>query len=184
MNPAIKLRQIQKDVIWRGLQSKSLMIAHQVGFGKTYSQIGIGMRLKQMGLRRRVGIVVKRATFGQFVAAIRDAYPLAYIAPIASGQSPQQRRRHGPHRHRGFELIITTHPVFTKISVPGPSTLFARADGRDRAAIWRSRVTASRKTEKAKKRLENKLKTAMDSGITRSQWAVLGRPGHRCAPGR
>jgi N12 class adenine-specific DNA methylase len=63
MNPAITLRPIQKDVIWRGLQSPSLMIAHQVGFGKTFSQIGLDVRLKQMKLRQRLMIVVKRATF-------------------------------------------------------------------------------------------------------------------------
>ncbi|MCQ3979460.1 MAG: hypothetical protein DPW09_39080, partial [Anaerolineae bacterium] len=47
MNPAIVLRQIQRDVIWRGLQSQSLMIAHAVGFGKTYSLTALTMRLRQ-----------------------------------------------------------------------------------------------------------------------------------------
>lgn len=183
MNPAIILRQIQKDVIWRGLQSKSLLIAHQVGFGKTYSQINIGMRLKQMKLRRRVMWVVKRATYGQIVSEVRSAYPLAHLSTIASGQTPHQRRRQLARiATEDYELIITTHPIFTKISVtPETKMRFLREQLQDlEEAIFEARGDdiSTKELEKAKKRLKNKLDKAMEKGIARDPnglyWEDLG----------
>ncbi len=177
LNPLITLRQIQKDVIWRGLQSQSLMMAHQVGFGKTFSQIGLSMRLKQMKLRQRLMLVVKRATFGQFVAAFREAYPLANISTIASGQTPQQRRRQLARiATEDFEAIITTHPILSKIPLKPETRLrFLReqvAEIEQAILEVKGDRISTKELEKAKKRLEGKIKREMEKGITRDPNAL------------
>ena len=161
LNPLITLRQIQKDVIWRGLQSQSLLMAHQVGFGKTFSQIGLTMRLKQMRLRQRLMIVVKRATFGQFVAAFREAYPLANIStdrqradtPAApeAARPDRYRRLRGDHHH-------PPDPEQNPAQAGNQAALSARAGGRDRGRrileVKGDRIS-TKELEKAKKRLED-----------------------------
>jgi N12 class adenine-specific DNA methylase len=177
LNPLITLRQIQKDVIWRGLQSPSLMTAHQVGFGKTFSQIGLTMRLKQMKLRQRLMLVVKRATFGQFVAAFREAYPLANISTIASGQTPQQRRRQLARiATEDFEAIITTHPILSKIPLKPETRLrFLReqvAEIEEAILEVKGDRISTKELEKAKKRLEGKIQREMEKGMARDPNAL------------
>lgn len=177
LNPIINLRQIQKDVIWRGLQSRSLMMAHQVGFGKTLSQINLNIRLKGLGLRRRLMIAVKRATFSQFVAAFREAYPLAQILPIASGQTPQQRRRQLARiATEDFEAIITTHPVFSKIPLKPETRLrFLQeqlAEIETAILEVKGDRISTKELEKAKKRLEGKIKREMEKGMKRDPNAL------------
>ncbi|MBE7474301.1 MAG: hypothetical protein HS114_34660 [Anaerolineales bacterium] len=170
LNPAITLRQIQKDVIWRGLQEKALMMAHAVGFGKTYSLTGLTMRLRQTRLRQRIMIVVKRATFGQFVQAFRHAYPLAKISPIASGQTPAHRRRQIARiATEDYDVIITTHPVMSKIPLKPQTRLdYLNAQMEEiEAAILAARGSdiSTKELEKAKARLSKKIKDAMSKGV-------------------
>ncbi|MCK6625550.1 MAG: hypothetical protein L6R45_10290 [Anaerolineae bacterium] len=170
LNPAITLRQIQKDVIWRGLQSQALMMAHAVGFGKTYSLTGLTMRLRQTRLRQRIMIVVKRATFGQFVQSFRHAYPLAKISPIASGQTPAHRRRQIARiATEDYDVIITTHPVMAKIPLKPQTRLdYLNAQMEEiEAAILAARGSdiSTKELEKAKARLSKKIKDAMSKGV-------------------
>ncbi len=173
MNPEIaaKLRPIQRDVIWRGLQSKSLLIGHQVGFGKTYSLLGLAMRLKQMGLRRRIVIVVKRATFGQFVASAHEVYPFANILAISSGQTARQRRRQLARiTTDDFDFIITTHPVFAKIPLKVETKLeFLREQLHQiaLAMLQSSNRKSNKELENARKRIEGKIERAIESGMVR-----------------
>lgn len=177
LNPLITLRQIQQDVIWRGLQSPSLLMAHQVGFGKTFSQIGLTMRLKGMKLRQRLMLVVKRATFGQFIAAFREAYPLANISSIASGQTPQQRRRQLARiATEDFEAIITTHPILSKIPLKSETRLrFLReqvAEIEEAILEVKGDRISTKELEKAKKRLEGKIQREMEKGMARDPNAL------------
>ncbi|MBE7553692.1 MAG: hypothetical protein HS126_21700 [Anaerolineales bacterium] len=177
MNPKIILRQIQKDVIWRGLQQQALMMAHSVGFGKTYSLTGLTMRLRQTRLRKRICIVVKRATFGQFVASFREAYPLATISPIASGQSASHRRRQLARiTTEDYDVIITTHPVFYQIPLrPATKQKFLRDQIRElEEALFEARGdrVSTKELEKAKKRLELKLRKAMEQGAAHDENAL------------
>ncbi|MCL4303123.1 MAG: hypothetical protein KJ077_45985 [Anaerolineae bacterium] len=177
LNPKIILRQIQKDVIWRGLQQQALMMAHSVGFGKTYSLTGLTMRLRQTRLRKRICIVVKRATFGQFVASFREAYPLATISPIASGQSQHHRRRQLARiTTEDYDVIITTHPVFYQIPLkPATKAKFLRDQIAElEEAIFEARGDriSTKELEKAKKRLELKLRKAMAQGAAHDENAL------------
>ncbi|GIK43793.1 MAG: hypothetical protein BroJett011_76260 [Chloroflexota bacterium] len=177
MNPKIILRQIQRDVVWRGLQQQALMMAHSVGFGKTYSLTGLTMRLRQTRLRQRICIVVKRATFGQFVATFREAYPLAKVSPIASGQ-PQHHRRRQLARiaTEDYDVIITTHPVFYQIPLkPATKAKFLRDQITElEQAIFEARGDriSTKELEKAKKRLELKLRKAMEQGAAHDENAL------------
>jgi N12 class adenine-specific DNA methylase len=48
-----QLHNHQKDAIWRVVQDRTALLAHEVGFGKTAVMVASGMELRRMGLSRK-----------------------------------------------------------------------------------------------------------------------------------
>ena len=46
----------QKDAIWRVVQDRTALLAHEVGFGKTAVMVASGMELRRMGLSRKESV--------------------------------------------------------------------------------------------------------------------------------
>lgn len=69
----------QKDAIWRGVQDRTVLLAHEVGFGKTAVMVGIGMELRRLGLSRKNLFVVPKATHEQFKNQFMEIYPYAKV---------------------------------------------------------------------------------------------------------
>ena len=79
MNPAIKLRPHQKNVIARILYGGNCLAAHAVGAGKTFSCIAAAMESKRLGLCSKSMFVVPNHLIGQWSADILRLYPNAKV---------------------------------------------------------------------------------------------------------
>ena len=71
-----KMRPHQGKAIVRGTM-QPLLLAHEVGTGKTYTLISTAMEMRRLGTARKPMIVVQNATVGQFVASAKALYPNA-----------------------------------------------------------------------------------------------------------
>lgn len=76
LNPDITLYKHQKDAIARALlSSNNLLLAHEVGSGKTYEMIAIAHELKRMGLSDKNMIVFPNNVLGDAVNTHKLLYP-------------------------------------------------------------------------------------------------------------
>lgn len=76
LNPVITLYKHQQDSIARALLSaNNLLLAHEVGSGKTYEMIAIAHELKRMGLSDKNMIVLPNNVLGDAVNAHKLLYP-------------------------------------------------------------------------------------------------------------
>ena len=83
LNPEIKLYDHQKNAVARILLSnENLLLAHDVGTGKTYEMIVSAHELCRMGLSRKTLLVVPNNVLGTAVAAHRLLYPDDDILPV------------------------------------------------------------------------------------------------------
>jgi N12 class adenine-specific DNA methylase/flagellum-specific peptidoglycan hydrolase FlgJ/2'-5' RNA ligase len=78
-NPAIIMRPHQKDATWRAIQSPSILLAHEVGYGKSMTMAAIAMELRRLGLARRPAIVVPNHLVGQMAKEFYKLYPQANL---------------------------------------------------------------------------------------------------------
>ena len=69
----------QREAVDRVVQDGNVMLAHEVGFGKTASMVGAAMERKRLGLSQKPMFVLPNATAAQFAADFREMYPGARI---------------------------------------------------------------------------------------------------------
>jgi N12 class adenine-specific DNA methylase len=105
----IELRRHQKRAVARGLQD-SLLLAHQVGTGKTYTLQTIAMEMRRLHIAKKPMIVVQNATMEQFVASFKQLYPAANIL------APTKKMMDAKNRQRLFSLIA--YGDFDAIIIP------------------------------------------------------------------
>ena len=56
MNPAITLREHQKNAIAHVLYGGNTLLAHEVGAGKTFEMVGAAMEAKRLGLCQKISL--------------------------------------------------------------------------------------------------------------------------------
>lgn len=120
MSPAIKLRQHQKDAIWRIVQDRTTLLDHVVGAGKTFVGVGAFMELKRLGLVRKPIFMVPNHLVRQW----RDQYYLLY--PNANILATTEKDFEKGNRQRLFskiatsdwDAVIVAHSSFKKIGMP------------------------------------------------------------------
>ena len=88
----INLYPHQKKAVIRAT-SQPLMLAHEVGTGKTFTLITTAMEMRRLGLARKPMIVVQNATVGQFVASAKELYPNAKVLTIADNERNEEGRK-------------------------------------------------------------------------------------------
>lgn len=81
-NPEIKLQKHQLDAIMRIIHSQNVLIAHQVGAGKTYVLAAAAMELRRLGISRRNLIVVPNNILEQWHYEFLQLYPDANILMV------------------------------------------------------------------------------------------------------
>ena len=108
-----KMRPHQGRAIVRGTQ-QPLLLAHEVGTGKTFTLISTAMEMRRLGTARKPMIVVQNATVGQFVASAKELYPNAKILTLEeAGRSAEGRKNfYAKIRYNDWDMIVVPQSTF------------------------------------------------------------------------
>jgi N12 class adenine-specific DNA methylase len=110
----IELRPHQKDAVWRILQSRTTLIGHCVGAGKTLTAIAAAHELRRLNLARKSMIVVPKHVVPQWAQEAQRLYPgLKMLTTDAKDFTKQTRGETLSRIATGdWDLIIVPHPSF------------------------------------------------------------------------
>jgi N12 class adenine-specific DNA methylase/adenine-specific DNA methylase len=162
----------QKDAVWRILQNDHTLLAHVVGAGKTNVMVAAAMELKRLGLAHKPMIVVPNHLVEQWGAAFMALYPHAHIFVAGKDAFTAGNRQKAMSRiatgnydavivsHKSFELLPVSDETFTGFVDKQREQLEeAIREAKSEKGDTRRIV---KELEKAKKRLEAKLKERAD----------------------
>lgn len=112
----LKLRPHQAKAVVRGTM-QSLMLAHEVGTGKTYTLITTAMEMRRLGTAKKPMIVVQNSTLGQFVASAKALYPDARILSLEDKDRNAQGRKdfYAKIRYNDWDMVVIPQSVLEKI---------------------------------------------------------------------
>ena len=115
-NPRYTMRSHQSRAIVRGTQ-QSVLLAHEVGTGKTFTLISTAMEMRRLGTARKPMIVVQNATVGQFVADAKELYPNAKILTLEDNDRNVEGRKnfYAKIRYNDWDMIVVPQSVFERI---------------------------------------------------------------------
>ena len=108
-----KMRPHQGKAIVRGTM-QPLMLAHEVGTGKTFTLISTAMEMRRLGTARKPMIVVQNATVGQFVASAKELYPNAKILTLEEADRSAEGRKnfYAKIRYNDWDMIVVPQSTF------------------------------------------------------------------------
>lgn len=109
----LKMRPHQGRAIVRGTQ-QPLLLAHEVGTGKTFTLISTAMEMRRLGTARKPMIVVQNATVGQFVASAKELYPNAKILTLEEADRSAEGRNnfYAKIRYNDWDMIVVPQSTF------------------------------------------------------------------------
>lgn len=108
-----KMRPHQGRAIVKGTQ-QPLLLAHEVGTGKTFTLISTAMEMRRLGTARKPMIVVQNATVGQFVASAKELYPNAKILTLEEADRSAEGRKnfYAKIRYNDWDMIVVPQSTF------------------------------------------------------------------------
>ena len=108
-----KMRPHQGRAIVRGTM-QPLLLAHEVGTGKTFTLISTAMEMRRLGTARKPMIVVQNATVGQFVASAKELYPNAKILTIEEADRSAEGRKnfYAKIKYNDWDMIVVPQSTF------------------------------------------------------------------------
>lgn len=108
-----KMRPHQGRAIVRGTM-QPLMLAHEVGTGKTFTLISTAMEMRRLGTARKPMIVVQNATVGQFVESAKELYPNAKILTLEEADRSEAGRKnfYAKIRYNDWDMIVVPQSTF------------------------------------------------------------------------
>ena len=111
----IKMRKHQSKAIVRGTM-QSLMLAHEVGTGKTFTLITTAMEMRRLGTAKKPMIVVQNATLGQFVASAKALYPDARILSLEDKDRNAEGRKdfYAKIRYNDWDMVVIPQSVLER----------------------------------------------------------------------
>lgn len=171
LNPAIKLRDHQKDAVWRGIQSKNTLYSHDMGTGKSYILVCVGMEKRRLGLRKKPMHVVPNHLVSDRAKDFLKLYPQAKILVPTEKDFQRANRRNlmAKIATGDWDAIIMAQSHMAKLPMSREAIMeFLRRqvlELEDAIRITSQEEGAKAKTvkelEKAKRRLETRLKAYM-----------------------
>nr|WP_317358752.1 DUF4314 domain-containing protein [uncultured Tyzzerella sp.] len=120
MSKDITLRDYQKNVIARAIYSNSnVLIAHEVGSGKTFSAIASVYEQKRLGIVKKPLIVVPNHLTKQWGNEFLRLYPNANILVANKNDLSKENRQKFISKiaTNDFDAIIMSHSSFEKINM-------------------------------------------------------------------
>src|SRR5438105_14853820 len=159
----------QKNVVWRMLQNKNTLIGHCVGAGKTNAMAAACMELKRLHLANKPMIAVPNHLVEQWGAAFLALYPQANLFVAGKDFFTKGNREKAMARIAtgNYDAVIISHKSFESLPVSDETffrfvhqELDSLSDAIIEAQADKGEATRSivKELEKAKKRLEAKLK--------------------------
>lgn len=109
-------REHQKEGVLRSLE-RAVLLAHEVGTGKTITLISAAMEMRRLGLAKKPVIVVQRSTFDQFVREIKELYPSAKVlVPSAKDLTSAQRQQlFSKIAYNDWDIVVLYHSYLDAI---------------------------------------------------------------------
>ena len=162
----------QKDAVWRMLQADNTLLAHCVGAGKTFEMISAAMEMKRLRLATKPMIVVPNHLVEQWGAAFLQLYPHAHVFVAGKDAFAAGNRQKAMARIAtgNYDAVIVSHKSFELLPVSDET--FARFVNKEKDQLedaireMKAEKGDNRRIvkdlEKAKKRLEAKLKERAD----------------------
>ena len=117
MNPnAFPLYPIQQKAIVRGTM-QPVLLAHEVGTGKTRSLISTAMEMRRLGTAKKPMIVVQNATVMQFVNEAKELFPNAKVLTCNEKDRTSEGRRefYAKIKYNDWDMIVVPQSVFDMI---------------------------------------------------------------------
>lgn len=111
-----KMRPHQGKAIVRGTM-QPLMLAHEVGTGKTFTLISTAMEMRRLGTARKPMIVVQNATVGQFAASAKELYPNAKVLVLDDNDRDAEGRKnfYAKIKYNDWDMVIIPQSTLDKI---------------------------------------------------------------------
>jgi N12 class adenine-specific DNA methylase len=183
-SPAIELQPHQKDAVWRTLQSRSTLLGHVVGAGKTFTMCAAAIEMRRLGLAQKPMIVVPNHMLGQFTNELYQLYPNAKVlAPSEKDTQKSKRKQLMARIATGdFDAVIVTHSAFTRLPVsPSARKKYLQdqleelndvLDGQDTKHSNSVVKWLARERVRLKERIKNITLKNKDDGVTFEQLGV------------
>jgi len=173
MNPAFKMRDIQRNFVWRVLTTGRGLAAHEVGTGKTASMIAAAMELRRTGLAKKPVLACLKANIEQITREAYELYPGAKILSTADQFTADKRKDTIAKIAAGdYDLVIMTHDNLEMLPMrPEVKEAYIRDELRDIDAAIAAAEAANpgkknnrivKRLEKQKLKLDATLKEALD----------------------
>ena len=111
-----KMRPHQGKAIVRGTM-QPLLLAHEVGTGKTFTLISTAMEMRRLGTARKPMIVVQNATVGQFAASAKELYPNAKVLVLDDNDRDAEGRKnfYAKIKYNDWDMVIIPQSTLDKI---------------------------------------------------------------------
>ena len=112
----IKLREHQGKAAVRATM-QPVLLAHEVGTGKTFTMITAAMEMRRLGLATKPMIVVQNATTGQFASEAKNLYPNAKVLTLDEADRTAEGRKnfYAKIKYNDWDMIIVPQSVFDRI---------------------------------------------------------------------
>ena len=117
MNPEIHLRKHQLNAVAHILYGNNVLLAHEVGAGKTFEMVAGAMESKRLGLCNKSLFVVPNHIIEQFASEFLQLYPSANILVATKKDFETKNRKKFCSRIAtgDFDAVIIGHSQFEKI---------------------------------------------------------------------
>ena len=117
INPAITLKEHQRNAIARTLFGGNTLLAHVVGAGKTFEMVASAMESKRLGMCNKSLFVVPNHLTEQFGREFMQLYPAAdiLVATKKDFQPANRKRFISKIATSSYDAIIIGHSQFEKI---------------------------------------------------------------------
>ena len=117
MNPEITLRPHQLNAIAHVLYGNNVLLAHEVGAGKTFEMVASAMEKKRLGLCNKTLIVVPNHLTEQMASEALLLYPNAEILVAKKTDFKKENRKKFCARIAtgNYDIIVIGHSQFEKI---------------------------------------------------------------------
>jgi N12 class adenine-specific DNA methylase len=158
----IELRPHQKDAVWRVLQSKTTLVGHCVGAGKTLTAIAASHEMRRLNIARKSMIVVPKHVVPQWAQEAQRLYPGLRMLTTDAKDFTKNNRGETLSRIAtcDWDLIIVPHPSFKLLPVSAATANKFINDEIERLRDYISELTdeGSRENKRSIKQLEKTIK--------------------------